>query len=572
MGRWSQSAHEDELLRKVKTLFQNAADHVLRDHQHEFNFEAFVASLDENDRGVRRLFEGLLKETHRSYRKSRARSSPYPDTHGRARAQHMMGRPSIYRNLAGASSSASLHQLMDALGEDVAALPITSPPLEDTFGYTADEMSDWIEGGDGSANASEEWLLPWSVRRASLASQPDHNGGGPPAGALHANMRNWRQALMNRAVANNNNNSNNIGSASGAPATTPAFEDEMSASPMPSLRTAAPARSGPGAPSSFIRALSRLGAGPSAPSALDGGGSLGLGGSRGASPRIGNGEANPIAIAAAAAASRHPLVMARRRSAAAFSPNLEHTADSPLLGGGGGGGGGGGMGVSRTQAMSAGGSPAAFDVFSSHPSTPQSQPATAIVRRLSQLARSRQSLDAATAAVAAASASSSPGLGGAGGGMGGGTLSAGHTPTMAANRNAAAAAMAAVTARMLARRPLNARPSAPDAPPIVVSVAAEETGAGVGIAVPSTGRRHSLRASGDRPRARPSPRTALDMEAARARILAMANAPSNLSAAVPPPLDGSPATASTPASVPATAMSETSSSHDTHADTTMHDV
>ncbi|KAI9591576.1 hypothetical protein BDF19DRAFT_417039 [Syncephalis fuscata] len=334
MGRWSQSAYENDLLCKVKTLFQESMSQIIRDNQHDFNFEAFVTSFDENDRSIRRAFDNFVKEVYRRHRKTRYRASPYPDAQNRLRGYSTTDTGSLAAlrrntlsninqnsNNNGNSSSNSnsdsytlLRQLTEALHEEVTS--ISSPVMEMPFSVTADELAEWLELDTDGQQQQQSSSANNDERYVNWANMPRLSRSGT--------VRPWRSTLASRR--------DSMASESGHHSSHPSSADT----------SAAPTRPTSTASSPFLRVLSRLGntganGGGSGSHMLDVPGDNSGHNSAIASPNLGAssatpplGEPNPVAIAAAAAAFRHPLIRARRRSSvvAGAPPSLHANSNT----------------------------------------------------------------------------------------------------------------------------------------------------------------------------------------------------------------------------------------------------
>lgn len=91
MGKWAEKNHDQEFLKKFKSLFSEMAEQMKKDQpESEFSFEDFVESFDVNDRFQRHLFSFVIKQTEQKYRRRNLREarmlhSPGPSNLSRSR-------------------------------------------------------------------------------------------------------------------------------------------------------------------------------------------------------------------------------------------------------------------------------------------------------------------------------------------------------------------------------------------------------------------------------------------------------------------------------------------------------
>ncbi|ORX78699.1 hypothetical protein K493DRAFT_102826 [Basidiobolus meristosporus CBS 931.73] len=87
MGKWAEKSYDDELLRKMKKLFNEVSEKSEKDNaEPSISYQSFVESFDENDHFIRRLFEFLVKDTTQRHRKKRLQHN-HSETH---RHQHSL--------------------------------------------------------------------------------------------------------------------------------------------------------------------------------------------------------------------------------------------------------------------------------------------------------------------------------------------------------------------------------------------------------------------------------------------------------------------------------------------------
>ncbi|KAK9700766.1 hypothetical protein K7432_012042 [Basidiobolus ranarum] len=73
MGKWAEKSYDDELLRKMKKLFNEISEKSEKDNaEPPISYQSFVETFDENDHFIRRLFEFLVKDTTQRHRKKRS--------------------------------------------------------------------------------------------------------------------------------------------------------------------------------------------------------------------------------------------------------------------------------------------------------------------------------------------------------------------------------------------------------------------------------------------------------------------------------------------------------------------
>lgn len=76
MGKWAEKSYDDELVRKIKVIFNGIEKKLEKDNPNStFGFENFVETFDVNDKFVQRMFEFLVKETAQSHRRERFNST-----------------------------------------------------------------------------------------------------------------------------------------------------------------------------------------------------------------------------------------------------------------------------------------------------------------------------------------------------------------------------------------------------------------------------------------------------------------------------------------------------------------
>jgi len=64
MGQWTEYSWEREYLEKLKKLFDETQEKLIKDHPDKpITFEEFVVSLDVTDKVTKKIFECLVKET-----------------------------------------------------------------------------------------------------------------------------------------------------------------------------------------------------------------------------------------------------------------------------------------------------------------------------------------------------------------------------------------------------------------------------------------------------------------------------------------------------------------------------
>ncbi|KAK9761798.1 hypothetical protein K7432_013035 [Basidiobolus ranarum] len=72
MGKWAERSYDEELIRKVKKLFEEVSEKSEKDNAvPPLSYQSFVEAFDENDHFIGRLFGFLVKDTAQRHRKKR---------------------------------------------------------------------------------------------------------------------------------------------------------------------------------------------------------------------------------------------------------------------------------------------------------------------------------------------------------------------------------------------------------------------------------------------------------------------------------------------------------------------
>ncbi|KAF9977810.1 hypothetical protein BGZ65_007247 [Modicella reniformis] len=107
MGRLVSRNLEDELMIKIKKLFDRIFDSVIKENpSYSFGFEQFVDSFDENDHYMKQVFEFLIMEMAQRYRT--ANPNAQHSVHGRPyTVQHFSATENVMDNTSSSTSDNS---------------------------------------------------------------------------------------------------------------------------------------------------------------------------------------------------------------------------------------------------------------------------------------------------------------------------------------------------------------------------------------------------------------------------------------------------------------------------------
>ncbi|KAL7752841.1 hypothetical protein RI367_001844 [Sorochytrium milnesiophthora] len=136
MGKWAEKAYDDELLTKVKRLFESVKGKAcggLTEDGQEFTYEEFVETLDDNDKYIKKLFEHLVQinifragqeaansQDRQRRRRLRTQGTPYSVTGSRNQNRHANISPYMETILARGflddTSATTQHSSLDSAG------------------------------------------------------------------------------------------------------------------------------------------------------------------------------------------------------------------------------------------------------------------------------------------------------------------------------------------------------------------------------------------------------------------------------------------------------------------------
>ncbi|KAG0371406.1 hypothetical protein BC939DRAFT_139653 [Gamsiella multidivaricata] len=174
MGRPVGRNLEDELMTKIKTLFDRILDTVNKENPaYAFDFEQFVDCFDENDHFTKRVFEFLVKETAQRYR------SVHPNAQNSAHSRphtihHYFGQDSGNSNISssGSTTNSNINDAVNSTNDS------TSNDNDNDNGTDQSPNRHHFHHHSQRPSSFSQHTLP-ALERDSIARSPSNLAGSP---------------------------------------------------------------------------------------------------------------------------------------------------------------------------------------------------------------------------------------------------------------------------------------------------------------------------------------------------------------------------------------------------------